>query len=313
MLWLVCFGMLALRSLAAVDLNALVHLQALLEEGSVTRAAGRVGITQPAMSRSLARLRVEFDDPLLVREGRGMALSPYARELAPALGAALASLAGILVPRVPFDGSEAVTLRVAMNDYAGLVLLPRLLARLAKLAPAVSLDIRPFPSWAEVGAELARGVLDAAVGFDYELPEALTHSELFRDEFVVIARRRHPRLREGLDARAYVELAHVLVSTRGRVVGSVDLALAQRGLERRVAVTVPHFLVAPEAVRSSDHIATVARRIIELAPRGLAQYEPPLPVAGFGVVLAWHPSQEATRVHGWLRAQVEACAPTTDC
>jgi len=297
-----------LRQLAAIDLNLLVALHALLETGSVTVAAGRVGITQPAMSRSLARLRALFDDPLLVRSGRGMAPTPLARALAPSLAAAIETIAAVLEPGEDFDPAVARTLRVAMVDYAGAVLLPRLLAGLADEAPRLRLEVLPLTAWAPIPAELAAGRLDAALGFAHDLPEALEREVLLDDRFVCIARRGHPRIKKRLTLGQFVDLPHVLVSTRGRVTGAVDVALARRGLARHVAATVPHFLVAPQVVRHGDFIATMAARIVDLAPAGLRRFEPPLDIDGFALALAWHPSQRDSKVHRWLRERITLAA-----
>ena len=297
-----------LRSLAATDLNLLVALQALLETGSVTTAAGRVGVTQPAMSRSLARLRQLFGDPLLVRSGRSMAPTPFARALAPELAETMGRLVALLEPGESFDPEAERTVRVAMVDYAGAVLLPSLVEHLAEVAPRLILEVLPLTDWRTSAADLATGRLDAAVGFGHDVADLLECETLVEDRFVCIVRRGHPRVRKRLSLRAFVDLPHVLVSTRGRVRGAVDVALAQRGLERSVAVTVPHFLVAPQVVRKGDCIATMAERIVALAPQGLRRLEPPLPISGFSVVLAWHPTQRESRVQVWLREQISEVA-----
>ena len=293
-----------LRRLAAADLNLLVALAALLEEQSVTRAAARVGITQPAMSRALSRLRSALEDPLLVRAGRSMRPTPRGRELAEALPPVLQQLAGILTPAKTFDRHASHRFRLAMTDYAALLVLPGLQRRLARTAPRVELEVVPMQQWDGPASELASGELDGAVGFGHDVPDALDHDVLLEDTFVCAVRRGHPRVRKRLTVRQYTETPHVLVSSRGRVTGAVDVALARHGLRRHVAMVVPHFLVAPRVLLGSDYVATLARRIIQLSPSGLRCFKPPVEIPGFSVVLAQHPLQKASVPHAWLRGMI---------
>lgn len=295
-----------LGSLAATDLNLLVALHALLDAGGVTAAARRVGVTQPAMSRSLARLRELFGDPLLVRSGRGMVRTPLAIELGPPLAQLLERVATLLEPDGPFDPRAPRRFRVAMVDYAGAVVLPNLARSLAADAPGVALDVRPLAEWDAVASALARGTLDAAIGFEHDVPASLERRELLRDRFVCVVRRGHPRVGKRLTLRRYVELPHVLVSSRGPVTGVADVALARRGLARTIAVTVPHFMVAPQVVRRGNAIATLAERIATLAPAGLRLFEPPLEIPGFTLMLAWHGAQGASVARTWLRERIAA-------
>lgn len=300
-----------LRELAAIDLNLLVALQALLDEHNVSRAARRIGVSQPAMSRTLARLRDALGDPLLVRQGRSMVPTTRARALAPRLAAALRELRAVVGGPQPFDPEASHRFRIALSDYAGAVLLPRLLAAITERAPQITVETVVLGHWSQVASALATGPIDCALGFGHGVPHGLQSVELFRDDFVCLIRADHPGVRRRLTLRQYTELPHVLVSSRGRVTGVVDIALAERGLERRIAATVPHFLVAPHVVRTTNCIATVARRTAALAPPDLRRLPPPLPVRPFAVVLAWHPTRAGDPAHRWLRELIIACSAHT--
>ncbi len=289
-----------LRTLAATDLNLLVSLAALLEERHVSRAAKRVGISQPAMSRCLSRLRVVFDDGLLQRHGRGMALTARGQELALALPGLLQRIGALYRQNTPFDVEQVRIFRIAMTDYASVVLLPPLQRMLAQAAPHAALHVLPMVGWADVEPRLAQGQLDAAIGFGHNLPPRLSSAVLFQDRFVCVTRRRHPRIRKRLTLRQYTTIAHLLVSQRGRVTGAVDVALAQHGLTREVGLVVPHFLVAPALVGQSDYVATLASRVVDHCGQHLQRHPPPVQVSPFQVVVAMHPLQRNSAASSWL-------------
>ena len=230
-------------TLAAIDLNQLVALDALLAEESITRAARRVGLSQPAMSHTLARLRGVFGDPLLVRAGRRMMLTPRALELAEPLAQALAGLERAIGRPDPFDPRLARrVVRVAAMDFVQLVLLPPLCAALLREAPGVEVVAVPPPEPPD--RALVEGELDLAIGLARDAP-GLRQRELLRERFVCVVRKGHPGVGRELTVRRFARLSHALVSPRGLAVGAVDAALAKRGLTRRVVVTLPSFHAVP--------------------------------------------------------------------
>jgi DNA-binding transcriptional LysR family regulator len=294
-------------NLTALDLNLLVVLRALLVERSVTRAARRVGLSQPATSHALSRLRDALGDPLFVRSGRELVPTPRAEGLRDALDDALGRLERALDAPRPFEPRRATrTFTIGTSDYASFVLLPALLARLASAAPGIDLRVRDLGS---------RSVVDSLSGDELDLAIAvlgparrpgLRVEQLFTDRFACLIRRDHPRVRDELTLERFVELPHAFVAPRGTRGGAVDDALRARGLERRVALLLPNFLVAPHVVARSDLVVTLGERIArtfaeELPLRVLA---PPLPLPPFTMSAVWHDRFEGDGAHAWLRGQV---------
>jgi DNA-binding transcriptional LysR family regulator len=295
------------RSLSAVDLNLLVVLDAILTEGNVTRAAERVGMTQPAMSQALARLRRLFDDPLFVRTPRGMIATARASELAAPVRRALGEIDRALASSPSFDPRTARrAFTLATLDHGELVILLPLLQRLAAEAPGIDLRVRPL-RFADLEEELESGAVDLAIGVLAPGDEpSLNGQKLFREHFVCMVRADHPEVGATLSLAEYVALDHALVSPRGRPGSLVDAELAKRGLERRVALVVPHFAVAPMIVARSDLVLTVPERIAHAfaAMLPLRTVPPPLELPGFDVVQLWHERRQQDRPHTWLRGLV---------
>jgi len=299
------------RALADVDLNLLVAFDALLREGSVTRAAARVGVTQSAMSHTLNRLRAEFDDALLVRRGACLTPTALAEKLEPELTAALAAIERVFDARVEFDPARAVRrFTLLASDYAQVVILPPLLARLASTAPGVDLVVRAVR---EPERELASRDVALMIGPARKEMPTLKRRVLFSDRLVVMARREHPSLRGELSLERYLAAQHVLVSPRGLRGGIVDDALRAAGTERRVVLEAPHFLVAPLVVAQSDLLATLPERLARrVATRfDLAIAALPLAVAPIEFVQLWHERDHDDAGHAWLRGQVVTAARET--
>ena len=296
--------------LAGVDLNLLVALDALLEAESVTGAARQVGLSQPAMSSALGRLRDLFGDPLLLRGRGGMIPTPLARELRAPVRRVVREVAGMLEPTGPFDAAAPHRFRIAVTDYVGLVLLPAIAARIQAAGPALELEVRAVHDWQLPADDLDTGRLDLAVSFFRAVPSGLRAEHLFDEQFVCAVRRDHPGVRSRLGLRQFTALPHLLVAPRAGVTGVVDAALAARGLTRRIAVTVPHFMVAPAVVAGTDCVATLAARVARLgaAMAPLRLLAPPLPLDGFAIEMVWHPQTDDHPPAAWLRDQVRAAA-----
>lgn len=297
---------MSLKHLRGLDLNLLLALDALLDERSVTRAATRAGVTQSGMSRSLGRLRALLKDPILVRAGGGMLLTPRAEELQPELREALRRLDAVMGREPAFDPSTARrAFRVATADYTMVVLVPALLARLEREAPGVELVAGPLPSPLE--GELLSGALDVAVAPPRPSSPGMVWTRLFADRNVCIAGRGPPG--KSLSLEAYCSLPHLVVSAQGRA-SRVDEVLERRGLRRRVALRVPSFLLAPLLVARSDLVATVPARVAQrvAGPLSLRVYELPLPLPEFTVALGWHERFREDPAHAWFRRTVVAAA-----
>ena len=290
--------------LSSVDMNLLVVLEALLAERQVTRAAVRVGLSQSATSHALARLRELYADPLLVRSGNSMNLTPRATALLPAITRSLSELRATLTGEPAFDPRTARrTFTLGTVDYGQLVLLPPLLAQLEREAPAVDIGIVHGPNLIEL---LNAGDIDLALVVGGALPTPLRSQALLSDGFVCIVRKRHPITRGQLTLAKYLALRHVVVAPSGGPGSLVDTELAKRGKERRVALRVPDFLVAPWVVSESDFIHTgperLARRLAKVHP--IHVLAPPLPLPRFTLSQAWHARLDADPAHAWLRDTV---------
>jgi DNA-binding transcriptional LysR family regulator len=296
-------------NISAVNLNLLAAFEALFEEQSVTGAARRSGVTQPAMSNTLAQLRQLFDDPLFLRQRTGLMPTPRARQLIEPIRQGLRLLSSAL-SEPGFDPRTSRRRFVIMaSDYVELVLLPRLLRRLARHAPGVELSVRPW-SLHEAPPDLARGEADLMLGFYDKLPARHREQRLFEDEYVCVVRRRHPLVKSKLTLQRYLELSHVLVSARSDSPGSVDRALAALGKQRKVGARVSHFLSVPVLVAQTDFVAALDRRVAEVfaRPLGLKLFAPPLALPKGSVGQVWHEQQDRDPAQIWLRQTIAEVA-----
>lgn len=290
--------------LSNVDLNLLVVFDALIAEGHATRAAERIGLTQPAVSHALNRLRALFGDPLFVRSPRGMVPTPLAQDIAASVRSILEQVEGILLGSRSFDSSSSTRqFTLGLSDYAAFVLLPCLTARLDREAPGVSLIVRNTSR--SVGlAMLETGSVELIAG---NFPDAPTHMReelLYEEDFICAVRGNHSSLTGTIDLERYLSLRHLQVSMKGNPRGYVDAVLAEKGLRRNVAVTVGHFLMAPMLVDASDLVATEPRRLFAtLAGRlPLKLFPPPIDIPPFQVVQTWHARYDMDPGHQWLRS-----------
>jgi DNA-binding transcriptional LysR family regulator len=299
------------HDVAAVDLNLVRVLAALLDEQHLTRAGQRLGLTQPATSHALARLRRLFGDPLFVRTARGLAPTARARELAEPVRDAMRALDRCFRAEEPFVAASAAhRFSIATADYGSFVLVPRLLERVGRDAPNVDLWLRPLD--AAFAEQLARGDADVVVAptRSDDLPVAIRSRALYREHFACLVRTGHPLLKKGIDLAAWTAMRHVLIAPRGTPGGVVDETLAQLGKRRRVALAVPHFLLAPHVVAGSDLIVTVGARVAEAfaAILPVRVVAPPVKLPGFEMRMYWHERQHRVPAQQWLRDQVRAAA-----
>lgn len=294
--------------LRGIDTNLIVALHALLMQRNVTRAAKQVGLSQSSMSHALARLRAHFHDPLLTPAGRRLVLTEHAEALVGPVGDAVAQLERVFAPREPFEpASSRRSFRIATTDNLALYVLPKLVARLQQHAPGIDLRVSALPAdWPEA---LQRGDIDLKLGRKTALLGALEQQELSREHFACVVRRTHP-VRARPRVHEYAALDHLLVTTSARPAASssIDLLLASQGLTRRVALTVPHFLVAPFVVASSDLVLTAPARLLEPFVHALSLRRIPLPleVQGYALTQVWAARARDDEAHRWLREQI-AC------
>lgn len=292
------------------DLNLLPVFLVLMEERSVTRAAERLGITQPALSNALTRLRSTLQDPLFIRERYGMQPTPKAEELAPVIAAALASIDELVRGQQAFDPAKASQLvTVAPNSYVEFVLIPALVARLRERAPGIRLRLTPYGSeLAETG--VMSGTTAMVLGRIVEPPDNLIVQHLMDDGLACIVRSDHPQIGKKITRKQYEQLKHVNMLPPGRLRAGLFQALERQGLRREVAVSVTHFLAIPEMIAVTDYCATlpslICRRLADDAR--LKVVPAPVDLGSFPVAMAWHVRYRNDPLHQWLRAQVAEVA-----
>ncbi len=298
----------------SVNLNLLLALEALLDERNVSRAAKRVGLSQPAMSHALRRLRELFEDPLLTRDGRVMAPTPRALEIVDSLRGGLSQLRSVLDVGSAFDTATSNrSFRVAMTDYVELMVMGPMLPRIHNHAPGVQILIRRVDQiFTPPEEDLRSGRFDVAIGF---YPEASglqprTHSQdLFTEENVCIARKGHALFRKELSLRGFAAAKHLAIFYHVESRGLIDSALANHGLRRNLTVTTPTFLTAPHLVAASDLIAVVPaglaeayRKLLPLEVRALPFQLPP-----FRMRMLWNEHAALDPSQRWLRSELGQC------
>lgn len=298
--------------LPAVELRELRLLDALLSERSVTRAAARVSLSQPAASNALRRLRSAAGDPLFVRSGRGLAPTPRALAMGPMLKRVLADLDRAFIGHRRFDpASSDQVFTLAATDFGEFVLLPPLLQVLAETAPGVSLRVVPlgpeFPA-----RELEVGAVDLVIGAFNRAPPGLYRQALFGEGSVILMRQGHPAARKKLTLEQFAALGQVLVAPRGESRGIIDDVLEARGLRRRIVATVPHFLAAAFLVQSTDLVVTLAERVARRYAKMLPLATAPSPVTMPRVIISQLCHERALRdpAQRWLRSTMLAVAKT---
>ncbi len=288
-----------------IDLNLLVAFDALMTERNVTRAATQVGVSQPAMSAALSRLRALMGDPLFLRSADGLLPTPRARDLAEPIAQALRQIELTMVKRSEFiPGKSSLTFKLGLSDYPSFVLLPALMKALEEAAPSVSLNVHGFID-RDVAVDLLDvGAIDAAIG----VPPTNTDGRimtrpLLRDEFVTIVASDNLAARHGMNMKTYLELNHILVSPEGQLYGLVDQALAQQGKKRKLALTLPQMLTVPAVVARTQMTATVMKRVTLYSPANhqLIMFPPPLALPEIVFDLMWHRRSDTHPAQVWFR------------
>jgi DNA-binding transcriptional LysR family regulator len=286
-----------------IDLNLLRVFDAVLHEKGVTPAAARLGLTQPAVSNALARLRKLFGDALFIRTPRGVDATPFARELAEPVRQALALLESALAHGPGFDPATSTrAFRFYMSDLGQVEFLPPLVERVQRGAPGVRLEAVALEV-EDIADALAAGALDLAIGFLPGLSAPVGRRALFRDPYLCLMRADHPIA--ALTKKKFLEASHALVIYRGghRV---IEEALERAGLARRIALRVPHFTVVPMVLERTDLILTLPARVARVFERRgkLKALPPPVPIPPAEVAVHWHERFEADPGNRWLREQI---------
>ena len=293
-------------------LTLLASLSVLLDERNVTRAAARLGLSQPALSAQLARLRDMFADPLLAPavSGKGMVLSPLAAALKDPLRDALQQVQRVVSAPVAFDPQAADRVfSIGANDNATAVIGVRLLPRIQPDARArIRLALRGL-DLARLTTQLETGELDVALLAENLVPAAMSRMVLSADNYRMAQRKGHPRGMRPPTLKDYTRLQHILLSGEGGGFhGFVDDALRTKGLTRHVAVSVQYYGIVPLLLQGSDHVATLPARFLQRYAAELDSFPLPFETRGFRLHATWHPRFDTDAAHVWLRDQLAACA-----
>jgi DNA-binding transcriptional LysR family regulator len=289
------------------DLNLLIVFDAIYREGSVTRAAEKLNLTQPAISHALGRLRTLLDDPLFERMGRALVPTAAARNLVDPVRHALRTLDVALTQVGQFDPAKAERrFVIGTRDVLESTVLPALMQRICAVAPAVDVaSVRADRKSLESG--LASGQIDVAMDMLLPLSDDIHRRRVEMDAMVVVARRDHPAVGESLDLATYLRLDHILVSSRRQGGGLEDLDLARLGLQRRVRLRCQHYFAACRVAAQSDLIVTMPERyarIINQDAFGNQVLPMPIETQTMELYLYWHASADDDPANRWLRAQL---------
>lgn len=300
-------------NLSAFDLNLLKVLDALLREGSTVRAGQRAGLSQPAVSAALSRLRHALNDPLFVREGRGLVPTDFARTLEAPLRDALDQIEQMLAGPGAFDPAEAeLSFKISGADFFSELLMPPLAAHLAQVAPRIQVHLVDLLQDSYIDT-IERYTVDMALIPGQPGMEWVDHRRIFRSAYTVIARKGHPAVeaagiadRDPFPLDLYCALSHVLFSPEGKVTAGGDVALDRLGRKRHVAMTLPFFSGVYRAVSGSDLIALLPHQLaLHVADRvGLTCHAPPMEVTEAQLYMVWHRRSTNAPAHRWLREQI---------
>ena len=296
--------------LTRLDLNLLMVFHHLLQQKRVSKVAQVLGMSQPAVSSALGRLRHALGDELFLRTQGGMAPTPYALQLAGPVAAALDGLQQALNVRASFDaGTSERRFTLAMTDVGEMYFLPVLMDALARLAPGVTLNVVAVTS-VSLRDDMASGRTDLALGLLPQLQAGFFQRALFRQPYVCLMREGHPlSSTPTLTLAAFAQASHVRVMAAGTGHGRVDEALERQGLQRRIRLTVPHYVSLGDVLGHSDLIATVPERFAQrvIGPFGLTTRPLPLAVDGSAIHQFWHARLHKDPGHQWLRGLVAQC------
>ncbi|WP_411566403.1 LysR family transcriptional regulator [Pseudomonas orientalis] len=294
-----------MNDLRRVDLNLLVILDALLSEQHVTRAAERLHLSQPAVSHALARLRDLLGDPLLVRQGGALIATARALELATPLAEALGQVQALLAPNRFDPASAKRRFRVAMSDYSAAIFLPGLVRLLRREAPGIDLQIIQASREGMVDGVL-NGDLDLAAGVFPDMLAELRTTPLFEEHYTCLIDRGSLPKTGVLDLPAYLSRPHVLLEMRGSGTPEIERALTAIRERRHVAISLPHWGVAPQLIQGTDLILTVSSRgLLNIDQAHLISVPPPFQIPSFAFELAWHARRGGDTGLQWLRGRMQ--------
>ncbi|MFC3106407.1 LysR family transcriptional regulator [Undibacterium arcticum] len=289
-----------------LDLKLLVAFEAMLATRNVTSAADAIGLTQPAMSTCLGKLRKVLGDPLFVRTSRGMEPTPFALELSEPIRNALHLIRQTLNRDKHFDAATSTrTFKLIMTDIGERVFLPDLLRRLSTVAPGLNIRTVQLPV-KEMREALESGEMDLAVGFIPDLNAGYYQQRLFNRSYVCLIRPDHPVIKDALSLKQYLAASHAIVSAPGTGHDVVERVLTEKGLKRRIALHVTHFLAIPLIVANTDLIVTIPTMLAEsyLPAGNIKLLAPPVELPVYSIKQYWHERFHEDAANRWLRGLI---------
>jgi len=295
--------------LSGIDANLLAALDALLREKSVTRAARRLGVGQPALSHSLARLRAHFKDELLVLKGRNYVLSDRAERLASVVANATRALAEVFEEQPRFEAAtSSYRFVVACSDLFGILIIPELLRTLKREAEHVQVELRAIVATSK--ESILDGGVDLALGIFEDVPSSINQQSLYDDPAMCVVRANHEQVGKRLTLETYGKLPHLEI---GPIADSIprlhiDRALAAVGKRRHVTLRVPYYLLAPHILEHTDHVATLSASGAEILARmaRLRVVEPQIELPSYKYSQIWQNKNNDDRAHTWLRERISS-------
>ena len=300
-------------NIGKVDLNLLVYLDVLLRELNVTRAAEHLGITQPAMSNGLKRLRDMFNDPLLIRSSEGMKPTERALELQPRVRQILAQTQHLLEPKQEFKAiTSKRVFRIMVSDYAEATLIPPLIKHIRSEAPNIILDLLT-PSDVSY-QDMEQGRVDMAINRFDEIPQSFYQQLIWKDSFSCLINRNNPIV-DNFNLKSYLAAHHIWVSKTGMGVGFginpeksgglgwIDSALQRIGQTRKITIFTRHYQMPGLLAQNNDLVATLPTRVARMQAENpcLAMRDPPFYIPPFELKMAWSPLLHPNAAHQWLR------------
>lgn len=292
--------------LTDIDLNQLVLFQHLMRERRVSKVAEQLGLTQPAVSNSLAKLRRLLGDELFLRTPAGMVPTPFAEQLAGPVGEALALIHGGLNQQVGFDpASVKRSMTIGMTDIGEIVFLPALTERLRQIAPGITLNtVRNAAT--HLREEMESGQVDLAIGPLPQLKAGFFQRRLFSQRYVCLFRQGHPLDKPRLSLADFQAAEHLTVVSAGTGHGAVDELLRKSGIQRNVRLSVPHFVGVGHILRQTDLVATVTERLADSlsGPFQLTHRRHPVKLPPVAINVFWHAKVHRSPAHQWLRGVV---------
>jgi DNA-binding transcriptional LysR family regulator len=293
--------------LSGIDANLLAALDALLREKSVTRAARRLGVGQPALSHSLSRLRAHFKDELLVLKGRTFVLTDKADKLASVVANATRALSEVFEEHPSFDAAtSSYRFVVACSDLFGILVVPELLRTLRRDAGHVEVELRAIVATSK--ESILEGGVDLALGIFEDLPASINQQSLYDDPAVCVVRANHEQVGKRLTLETYSKLPHMEIGPIADAIPGlrIDRALAAIGKRRHVTLRIPYYLLAPHILEHSDHVATLSASGADILVKmaRLRVVEPPIALPSYRYSQIWNNRHNDDRAHTWLRDRI---------